>query len=162
MNTMKLINREHQRVSANPDAVQGFDSCKRLRRQVLAYLQHIESGDLLGGLLHANDELVEALMAYEILDKSLEDDSDSEEDPDDGEPSRALAGLSMGEAKGISQSARPGFLAMPPRAANGKGVERKEEEEDEESGPEEEDEDDPFADRNAAGTPRVEKGGMTW
>ncbi|MCJ1380078.1 putative actin patch assembly and actin polymerization protein [Xylographa soralifera] len=159
MNTMKLINREHQRVSANSDAVHGFDNCKRLRRQVLAYLQHIESGDLLGGLLHANDELVEALMAYEILDKSLEDDSDSEDDPDDGGPSRAMAGLSMGDAKGPSQPARPGFLAMPLRAANGKGAARKEEEEED---AEEEDENDPFADRNAAGTPRVEKGGMNW
>ena len=162
MNTMKLINREHQRVSDDPDAVRGFDSCKRLRRQVLAYLQHIESGDLLGGLLHANDELVEALMAYEILDKSLEDDSDSEDELDDGASSRAMAGLSMRDAKAPSQPARPGFLAMPPRAASGKGVVRKEEAEEDEDALEEEDEDDPFADRNAAGTPRVEKGGMAW
>ncbi|MCJ1282440.1 putative actin patch assembly and actin polymerization protein [Xylographa opegraphella] len=162
MNTMKLINREHQRVSEDRDAVQGFDYCKRLRRQVLAYLQHIESGDLLGGLLHANDELVEALMAYEILDKSLEDDSDSEDDFDDGASSSAMAGLSMGNAKAPSQSARPGFIAMPPRAANGKGVASRQEQEEEEDPVEEEDENDPFADRNAAGTPRVEKGGMTW
>ncbi|MCJ1404480.1 putative actin patch assembly and actin polymerization protein [Xylographa trunciseda] len=160
MNTMKLINREHQRVSADPDAAHGFDNCKRLRRQVLSYLQHIESGDLLGGLLHANDELVEALMAYEILDKSLEDDSDSEDDLDDGGSSKAIAGLSLGHAKAPSQSARPGFIAMPARAVSGKAVGRAEEEE--EDAEEEEDEDDPFADRNAAGTPRVEGGPMTW
>ncbi|MCJ1387635.1 putative actin patch assembly and actin polymerization protein [Xylographa bjoerkii] len=160
MNTMKLINREHQRVSANPDAVHGFDNCKRLRRQVLSYLQYIESGDLLGGLLHANDELVEALMAYEILDKSLEDDSDSEDDLDEGGSSRAMAGLTLSEPKGPTQPARPGFIAMPPQAANGKGSVRDDEEEEDDF--EEEDENDPFADRNAVATPRVEKGPMTW
>lgn len=33
---------------------------------------------------------------------------------------------------------------------------------DDESEPEEEDENDPFADRNALATPRVEKGEPTW
>ena len=101
-------------------------------------------------------------MAYEILDKSLEDDSDSEDEIDDGGPSRAMAGLSMGDAKAPSQPARPGFLAMPSRAASGHRVVEKEEEEEDALEEEEDDENDPFADRNAAGTPRVEKGGMAW
>lgn len=166
MNTMRLINRENQRVSEHPDAVRGFEDCKKLRRQVLAYLQHIESGDLLGGLLHANDELVEALMAYEILDKSLEDDSDSDDNLEEGSASKSkqilsgeMAGLSLGgNARAPSQSGRPIFIPMPP--ANGKGnVQQDEEDEDDNVG---EDEDDPFADRNAAGSPGLEKGSMTW
>jgi len=169
MNAMKRTNRENQRVSENAEAVKGFDTCKKLRRQVLTYLQHIESGDLLGGLLHANDELVEALMAFEILDKSLEDDSDSEVDSE-GEtgPSKhgrkasqavrsQMAGLSLGEPKPPPQPPRPSFVVMPP--PNGKGKEAAEESEEEE---EEEDENDPFADRNEVNTPRMEKDGMTW
>ncbi|MCJ1479637.1 putative actin patch assembly and actin polymerization protein [Lambiella insularis] len=166
MNTMKLINRENQRVSENADAVRGFDNCKKLRRQVLAYLQHVESGDLLGGLLHANDELVEALMAYEILDKSLEDDSDSEDDLEEGSASKAkqvayerMAGLSIGgDAKAPAQAGRPSFMPMPP--ANGKANVKEDEEEEDDAV--EEDENDPFADRNAVVTPMVEKSGMTW
>ena len=164
MNTMKLINREHQRVSENTEAVKGFETCKKLRRQCLAYLQHIESGDLLGGLLHANDELVEALMAFEILDKSLEDDSDSEDDLDENGTSRAkqvgyerMAGLSLNDPSPAVKPPHPSFIPMPP--ANGKGRTLVEEEEDDLV---EEDEDDPFADRNAAVTPAIERGGLVW
>ena len=34
----------------------------------------------LGGLLHANDELVTALMMFEQLDRSIDADSDSDDD----------------------------------------------------------------------------------
>lgn len=166
MNAMKRINRENQRVSENSEAVQGFETCKKLRRQILTYLQHVESGDLLGGLLHANDELVEALMAYEVLDKSLEDDSDSELDSDDeggaaksraraaSNAHRQMAGLSLGEPAERPRAPKPSFIVMPPAKDEAPGSEEEE--------AEEEDENDPFADRNAVNTPRMEKDGMTW
>ena len=78
MNALKLIDRERKRVSEDIDAVAKFEVCKQLRRQILRYIQHIESEQWLGSLIHANDNLIEALMAFEILDKSVEDDSDSE------------------------------------------------------------------------------------
>lgn len=167
MNAMKRTNRENQRVSENSEAVTGFETCKKLRRQILTYLQHIESGDLLGGLLHANDELVEALMAYEVLDKSLEDDSDSELDSSEeggvgksraraaSNAQRQMAGLSLGEPVERARAPKPSFIVMP--LAKDDTPEGGEEDE-----AEEEDENDPFADRNAVNTPRIEKEGMTW
>ncbi len=78
INAIKLINRENQRVSDNKECRNRFEQCKVLRRQVLRYIQLVESEQYIGGLLSANDELVKALMAYELMDKSVEDDSDSD------------------------------------------------------------------------------------
>lgn len=43
-------------------------------------VHHVEDEQWLGGLLHANDELVQALMTYEQLDRSIDADSDSEDE----------------------------------------------------------------------------------
>ena len=43
-------------------------------------IQHVESEDWLGSLLHANDELVTALMTFEQLDRSIDADSDSDDE----------------------------------------------------------------------------------
>jgi hypothetical protein len=43
-------------------------------------IYHVESEKWLGGLLHANDELVQALMTFEQLDRSIDADSDSDDD----------------------------------------------------------------------------------
>lgn len=43
-------------------------------------IHHVESEQWLGSLLHANDELVHALMAFEQLDQSIEADSDSDDE----------------------------------------------------------------------------------
>lgn len=114
--------------------------------------------------MHANDELVEALMAFEVLDKSLEDDSDSELDSDDeggasksrvraaSNAHRQMAGLSLGEPAERARAPKPSFIVMPPAQDEAPGSEEEEEE----------DENDPFADRNAVNTPRMEKDGMTW
>jgi len=102
MNTLKSINREKERISENQTAVQGFESCKQLRRKILRYvcrlphnsnliakanqltpllqIHHVESEQYLGSLLHANDELILALMTYEQLDRSIDADSDSEDE----------------------------------------------------------------------------------
>lgn len=39
LNALKLINREHQRVSENASAVERFETCKKLRRQILRYVR---------------------------------------------------------------------------------------------------------------------------
>ena len=91
MNALKLLNREQLRVSEHAETVERFETCKALRRQILRYIQHVESEQWLGSLINANDSLVEALMAYEILDKSVDDDSDSEEQDwsDEEQPTRS-------------------------------------------------------------------------
>ncbi|KAL9009070.1 MAG: hypothetical protein Q9173_005868 [Seirophora scorigena] len=172
LNSLKLINRERKRVSEDAEAAQRFEACKLLRRQVLRYIQHVESEQWLGSLIHANETLVEALMAFEVLDKDLEDDSDSEdeaagsEDDDDevnewdsdeaaeakmkkgkGSVQQGFAGLSLGERK------------PPPEViVNGRRKDRDSESEVDEDG----DEDDPFGDINAVHTPKEERPGMNW
>lgn len=46
----------------------------------LFQIQHVEAEEWLGGLLHANDELVTALMTFEQLDRSIDADSDSDDE----------------------------------------------------------------------------------
>ena len=84
LNAIKLVNRETHRVSEDAEAVSRFEQCKELRRRILRYIQLIESEEFLGSLIHANEELVSALMAFEVLDKSVDNDSDSDEDALEG------------------------------------------------------------------------------
>ncbi|KAF2732006.1 hypothetical protein EJ04DRAFT_497704 [Polyplosphaeria fusca] len=164
MNGLQLINREVQRVSANPEVMQRFETCKLLRRQILRYIQLVESDQYIGSLLSANDELVKALMAFEIMDKSIDDDSDSEtEEQSPQSPSTrhsrahsgaeaAMAGLSFQEAP-PAKPPRPTSIPMPPMPAPGK------QRAPVDSEPEEDD--DPFSDTNAVKTP-YERGEPTW
>lgn len=80
VNTLQTINRERERISENATALQRFEACKQLRRKILRYIHHVESEQWLGSLLHANDELVTALMTFEQLDRSIDADSDSDDD----------------------------------------------------------------------------------
>ncbi|KAH8684255.1 hypothetical protein BGZ60DRAFT_162784 [Tricladium varicosporioides] len=80
LNALKLINREREQISENENAVRQFEFCKLLRRKILRYIQHVESEQWLGALLHANDELVTALMTFEQLDRSIDADSDSDDE----------------------------------------------------------------------------------
>ena len=177
MNALRLLNRENIRVSEHPETVSRFEKCKANRRQVLRYIQHIETGDLLGGLIQANDNLVEALMSFEILDKSVDDDSDSEGVASDTEgasakPARpvpnqqkdkdtqeAFSKLNLGKAP--APLARP----HPTMQLNGKGGVRHDDDEDDEEEDEDDDEeegDNPFGDSHAVHTPKAERPGMTW
>ncbi|KAF2494545.1 hypothetical protein BU16DRAFT_42569 [Lophium mytilinum] len=173
LNGLQLINREEQRVSTNPEVMSRFETCKVLRRQILRYIQLVESDQWIGSLLSANDELVKALMAFEIMDKSIEDDSDSENEGPYQEmassPTKsrsnsraaetAFAGLSLNEAA-PAKPPRPTGLPMPapPQYSSGKQKAQSESE------PEEDDfdEDNPFSDSNAVKTPHVERTGMHW
>lgn len=175
-NALKLVNREDKRVSEDPEVMQRFETCKQLRRQILRYIQYVESDDFLGGLIHANEELVTALMAFEVLDKSVDDDSDSEMEEAqhlsrmmgvNDKTTQSLAGLSIVDEK-PKKPPRPGGLAMPPprpkptkplKPTNWKA---KQIESDSESEAEDDDPNDPFGDKNAATTPRNERKGYTW
>lgn len=165
LNALKLLNREHIRVSEHAGTVSRFEACKELRRQVLRYIHHVESEQWLGSLINANDSLVEALMAFEILDKSVDDDSDSDDNEWDDEDAPTK---SAGPASNNRNSAQESFSGLsignpPPKnrptmLLNGRSGIRHDE--DDES--EEEDGDDPFADSNAVHTPKAERPGMTW
>ena len=168
-NALKLVNRESHRISDDDEVMKRFETCKQLRHQILRYIQLVESDEFLGGLIHANEELVNALMAYEILDKSIDDDSDSEleeaqhlsrqaaasDKSVQRDNERAMAGLKLESAP--KQPPRPAQIAMPPRPSaknwQAKQVESDSESEDE---GEDEDSDDPFGDKNVVKTPNPE------
>ena len=170
LNGLQLINRETQRVSENPEVVRRFETCKNLRRQILYYIQHVESDEWIGSLVNANDELVKALTAYEITDRSIEDDSDSDawENSEVVAPKAStspstntqqqLAGLSL-DASPPVKPPRPGNVAMPAKPSF-PGAPPPDDREEHEG--EEDDEDNPFGDSNAAATPYQERSGMTW
>ncbi|KAK8097926.1 Protein lsb5 [Apiospora kogelbergensis] len=166
-NALQSINREKERISDNALAAERFEACKKLRRKILRYIHHVNDEEYLGGLLHANDELVTALMTFEQLDRSIDADSDSEDDlaeqahlyrmaTEKGKtpmsptsptsPTSEMAGLSMSPklpARPVPPP-RPSALskpAAPPRPVPTPAV-------DDNSEAEEEDENDPFADRN--------------
>ncbi|KAI9894002.1 MAG: putative actin patch assembly and actin polymerization protein [Vezdaea aestivalis] len=180
-NALKLINRESRRVSDDPETVKRFETCKSLRRQVLRYIHnlasHPESESWLGSLIHANDELVNALIAFEVLDKSIDDDSDSDSDAWQGESegkirsrstsgaTGALAGLSLQNPAPPQprRSSKPSMqLALPPSQPSSRGKGRAQDVElNDAADLSEDDEDDPFADRNAV-TPGVEPKSMRW
>ncbi|KAL6892799.1 hypothetical protein HDV57DRAFT_198948 [Trichoderma longibrachiatum] len=80
LNVLQTINREKERISDNSLAVERFESCKILRRKVLRFIHHVDHEQWLGPLLHANDELVHALMTFEQLDQSVDADSDSDDE----------------------------------------------------------------------------------
>ncbi|KAI9759353.1 MAG: putative actin patch assembly and actin polymerization protein [Chaenotheca gracillima] len=177
MNALKLINRENKQVSEDAEVTQRFETCKALRRQILRYIQNVESEQWLGSLIHANDELINALTTFEILDKNIEDDSDSDEDEWDADDSasrtaikspglapgttEALSGLSIGnDPPAPAKPPRPGMsIPMPPQSSF-PGAKGKQAEED--SDEEEEDENDPFGDSHAVATPHVEASGIVW
>lgn len=165
MNALKLLNREKLRVSEHEETVNRFETCKALRRQILRYIQHVESEQWLGSLINANDNLVEALMAYEILDKSVDDDSDSEEqelsdDEQPAKPTRPEPDGKEGTPAAFSKLSisTKSSQQHPTTLPNGQGEIRH----DEDVGSEEEEDDDPFADSNAVHTPKTERPGMTW
>lgn len=172
-NALRLVNRESERVSDNAEVMKRFETCKQLRRQILRYIQFVETEEFLGGLIHANEELVNALMGFEVLDKSIDDDSDSEleeaqhlsrqaaksEQAAAREAEKMVAGLRISSP---SKPQRPGpaNISMPPPrpAPNPKNWKAKQIESDSESDTDvdEDDSDDPFADKNAVKIPDSE------
>jgi hypothetical protein len=176
LNALKLVDRSDMRVSEDPEVLTRFETCKTLRRQILRYIQFVESEQWLGSLIHANDELVNALMAFEVLDKSVEEDSDSEDEQAaaayanrrrSAASSPTSPNVAASQLQGLNLDAnksRGMSIPVPPRMGPGKAPEQKDSdtESESESEEEEEDENDPFADRNAVVTPAIEPKGLKW
>lgn len=164
LNALKLVNREEKRVSEDAQVMERVKNCRSLRKTVLKYIQKVETEPWLGRLIHANEELVNALTAFEILDKSVDDDSDSEHDdgplkgstrssssPREADPVAAFARLRL-EGNAAPPPPRPpkGGLGRTTTTTTpyGKGKEKDVGSDESDSG-DSEDEDNPFADRNA-------------
>ncbi|CDM35294.1 hypothetical protein DTO013E5_6722 [Penicillium roqueforti] len=169
LNALKHVNRETHRVGEDAECINRFDTCKQLRHSILRYIQYIETEEFLGGLIHANEELVDALMAFEVLDKSVDYDSDSEDDILEGnwkqrhglglqdtDMNDGLAGLNINPRKPPRPN-RPDSLPLAYSSKHTRPIFESESEPEEED-----DEDNPFGDRNAIKTPGIEKAGLTW
>ncbi|KEY66871.1 hypothetical protein S7711_05225 [Stachybotrys chartarum IBT 7711] len=181
MNALQIINRETERISDNQQAVQHFEACKQLRRRVLRYIHNVEDEQWLGGLLHANDTLVHALMSFEQMDRSIDADSDSDDElaeqahlyrmatakgkeamastsPTSSQPPD-LAGLSIGSSSHRPPAPpRPAPASKPAPPSHQQQQQREAEDEDDDD----DDDDNPFADRNVVETPAVERGEPRW
>lgn len=173
-NALKLVNRESRRVSDDTEVMKRFETCKNLRRQILRYIQFVETEELLGGLIDANERLIGSLMAFEVMDKSVDDDSDSEleEAAHQSRKQKVADDLAVRDAEKKfgqmsvappSKPPRPTSIAMPkaqpPRISKSKPAE-----DDSDTDYDSDDSDDPFADRNAAPkTPDPSsRAGYTW
>lgn len=64
-NVLQHINVERELACDNKRAVDLFHRAKALRHKVLKYIHNIQSEEFVGPLIHANEELVEALKQYE-------------------------------------------------------------------------------------------------
>lgn len=183
LNAMKLINRENERVSENSNTLKRFETCKQLRRQTYRYCSIVMDESYLGTLLSANDQLSDALILYEQLDRGFDYDSDSEDydDPDvafaQAARQEATTGMNAAESTNPLHTKlrdlkfKEKSPAMPPRAlpavktasAGNKGkYKEKSKEEDQGEDDDVDDDDDPFADRNAVNTPRIERDEPRW
>ncbi|KAI0377001.1 hypothetical protein F5Y04DRAFT_265139 [Hypomontagnella monticulosa] len=181
VNALQTINRERERISENAAAVERFEICKKLRRKILRYIHHVEDEQWLGGLLHANDELVVALMTYEQLDRSIDADSDSEDElaeqahlyrmatekhkqsmsptsPSSPVPDMAQLSISPSPPPKPMPPPRPSAASKPVIAPRPPPTPDSDEEDDYAD----DDENDPFADRNALVTPKMERGEPKW
>ncbi|KAJ0158262.1 Protein lsb5 [Colletotrichum tanaceti] len=183
-NHLQTINRERERISENPQAVEQFEGCKQLRRKILRYIHHVESEEWLGSLLRANDELVTALMTFEQLDRSIDADSDSDDElaeqahiyrmvSEKGKQSMSppppdVSGLSISHTpsprpppppRPVPRSRpAPAPPAAPPAPAKPPRPPVQQAQPDSD----EEDDDDPFADKNALETPATERTEPRW
>ncbi|KAG9254659.1 uncharacterized protein F5Z01DRAFT_86106 [Emericellopsis atlantica] len=177
LNTLQTINRETERISDNPSAVEKFEACKQLRRRVLRYIHHVEDEHFLGSLLNANDALVHALMSFEQMDNAIDADSDSDDELAEQAHLYRMATMNKKEDSGSPTSAQPpdlGNLSIstnahappvpststkpnappPPKPPRPAAVP------DADSEPE--DENDPFGDKNVVETPAFEQGEPRW
>ncbi|CAK7200801.1 hypothetical protein SEUCBS139899_003500 [Sporothrix eucalyptigena] len=112
-NTLQTINREVERISENAAAIQRFEQCKLLRRKILRYIYLVNSEEYLGSLLHANDELVTALMLFEQLDRSIDADSDSDDDlAEQAHRYRMIQEQAAKDATGSPTSPVPDFASL--------------------------------------------------
>ncbi|KAK1759481.1 putative vhs domain-containing protein [Echria macrotheca] len=190
MNTLQTINREKERISENQTAVERFEDCKQLRRKILRYIYHVESEEWLGTLLNANDSLITALLTYEQLDRSIDADSDSDDDlaqqahlyrmatekakgkepgspgsKDSGALAAGMAGLRFSpspppQPPRPSPPPRPSAASKPSHLTQPRKNEPSDDEDDDSVN--DEDENDPFADRNALKTPKMESDEPKW
>jgi hypothetical protein len=149
-------------------------------------VQYVTEEQFLGALLHANDELVTALMTFEQLDRSLDADSDSEDEM--AEQRHAYKGTYSQHAlmfrsnippvlsekvrantgdEALAQTQLAGLQISPPKSSSPEKQPPQPPRPVVSTTPQyneadDEDENDPFGDSHALQTPAVEKDEPRW
>ena len=77
-NSLRRLNRETTHPDDDPQISQLYRQCRKLRREILIYIQRTENEEWIGTLINANEELVQSLAHYEKASKPVEQDSDSD------------------------------------------------------------------------------------
>ncbi|KAG6110441.1 hypothetical protein E4U13_005381 [Claviceps humidiphila] len=184
MDCLEVINREAERVSENPTAFQHFTTCRILRRKLLRYIHLVENEEWLARVLLANDKLVLALMAYEQLDRSIEADSDSDDElaeqvhryrmmTEKAQQEREVGGhvgslsQDFGSMEGTDASVppKPPRPAVPPRRPHAPPTNDNKHDDDHDGNDDDDDDDDdenPFGDENFISTPSIERDEPRW
>lgn len=80
MDILRRTNRSEQRISENAEAKAQLEKVKRLRQYMRRYITGVEKDDFLGPLLAAHDALMNAVVTFEQLDRSIDADSDSDDE----------------------------------------------------------------------------------
>ena len=76
-----LANKFQQTASSKDSAICKLDLMDYQKpANLITQIQHVESEQWLGALLDANDRLVTSLMTFEQLDRSIDADSDSDDE----------------------------------------------------------------------------------
>lgn len=92
-----------------------FDKCRIIRRKILRYLQLVDSEEFLGGLIHANEELVAALQKYaNHFNIGSDDDDDDDSDSSDSSVDSLASSLVEEHARKFPTQLRR--APEPPRA----------------------------------------------
>ena len=100
MNALQLINWEQELSTENKRATECFNKCRRLRKNVLRYIHSIESEEFIGSLIHANEELIQALQKYDKMSQAPDDDSDSDYENDDWRVESGMRNVNLNRKNG--------------------------------------------------------------
>jgi LAS seventeen-binding protein 5 len=121
-NALKRLNRETQHPEDIPQIQQLYRQCRKLRKDILIYIQRTESEEWIGTLINANEELVQSLARYEAALKPIEQDSDSDawsvSDSDEEHPKRTVSPQKKMSTGGSGRSTVAEDLAQRLRAAS--------------------------------------------
>lgn len=69
VNACRLVNRETENVTQNPNVQDKLDKAKAARRTVVRYIQQVTDEEYVGTLLDANEKIVEAIQLYDKVRK---------------------------------------------------------------------------------------------
>lgn len=69
VNAMTLVNTQQESLESNERVQECLDKVKQVRKQIVRYVQLVESEEMMGVLIETNDRIIAALENYDLLTK---------------------------------------------------------------------------------------------